>query len=106
MISALKKAVATGVVLASTMSAAVAEEVMKPFVLAYSTGGDMEQVATDVKGKLAAAGFEVAGSYSPYDNALILAITNEDLKKAAASAEFGGYAAGQRVTLRYGDFVR
>ncbi len=107
MISALKKTVATGILLAATMSAAVADEVLKPFVLAYKTGGDMEQVAADVKGKLASAGFEIAGSYSPYDNALILAITNDDLKKAAASTEFGGYAAGQRVTLtKVGDEIQ
>lgn len=99
MISALKKVAVTGVLLASTMSTAIAEEVLKPFVLAYTTGGEIEQVANEVKGKLASAGFEVAGSYSPYDSALILAITSDDLKKAAASAEFGGYAAGQRVTL-------
>ncbi len=99
MISALKKTLATGILLASTLSTAIAEDVLKPFVLAYKTGGDIEQVASDVKGKLAAAGFEIAGSYSPYNDALILAITNDDLKKAAASTEFGGYAAGQRVTL-------
>ena len=99
MISALKKSLVSGVLMAVASSGAFAEEMLKPFVLAYSTGGEMEQVAADVKSKLTGAGFEIAGSYSPYDNALILAITNDDLKQAAASAEYGGYAAGQRVTL-------
>ena len=99
MISALKKTVATGILLAGSMGVAMAADTLKPFVLAYTTAGDIEQVAGDVKEKLGSAGFEIAGSYSPYDGALILAITNDTLKQAAASSEFGGYAAGQRVTL-------
>lgn len=99
MISVVKKIVASGLLLACFLSSAVADEIMKPFVLAYTINGDMEQVANDVKGKLTAAGFEIVGSYSPYENALVIAVTNDDLKKAAASSEYGGYAAGQRVTL-------
>ena len=38
---------------------------------------------------------------------MVIAITNDDLKKAAASSEFGGYAAGQRVTLtQVGDEIQ
>ncbi|MCW8874593.1 MAG: hypothetical protein OQK27_02475 [Gammaproteobacteria bacterium] len=99
MISALKKSIATGILLAGSVGVAMAADALKPFVLAYTTGGDIEQVAGDVKEKLGTAGFEIAGSYSPYEGALILAITNDTLKQAAASSEFGGYAAGQRVTL-------
>ncbi len=99
MISALKKAVASGVLLACSVNVSFANEPLKPFVLAYKTDGQIEQVAADVKDKLTGAGFEIAGSYSPYDNAMVIAITNDDLKKAASSSEFGGYAAGQRVTL-------
>jgi hypothetical protein len=99
MISVVKKIVASGLLLACSLGVVHAEELLKPFVLAYKTSGDIEQVANEVKGKLTAAGFEIVGSYSPYENALVIAVTNDDLKKAAASSEYGGYAAGQRVTL-------
>lgn len=72
---------------------------MKPFVLAYRTGGDLDQAAAEVKAKLTSAGFESAGSYAPYENALVLVVTSPELKAAAAKAKFSGYAAGQRVTL-------
>ena len=78
---------------------AFAEDILKPFVLGYKTSGDLQAVADEVKGKVEGAGFEVVGSYSPYDGAVILAITNDDLKKSAASSDFGGYAAGQRVSI-------
>jgi len=79
----------------------------KPFVLATRGPGDVEKVVEEVKAKLAAAGFEVAGSYSPYEGAVILAVTSEDLKAAASKQEFGGYAAAQRVTVtKVGDEIQ
>ena len=95
----VKKLFISGALLALSFGNAFAEEVIKPFVLGYTTSGDMAAVTTEVKGKVESAGFEIAGTYSPYDGAVVIAITNDDLKKAAASSEFGGYAAGQRVTL-------
>jgi hypothetical protein len=95
----VKQLFISGALLALSFGNAFAEEVMKPFVLGYTTSGDMAAVTTEVKGKVESAGFEIAGTYSPYDGAVVIAITNDDLKKAAASSEFGGYAAGQRVSL-------
>jgi hypothetical protein len=89
----------SGALLALSFGNALAEEVLKPFVLGYKASGDAQSVADEVKGKVEGAGFEVVGSYSPYEDAIILAITNDDLKKTAASSEFGGYAAGQRVSI-------
>lgn len=84
-----------------------AAELLKPFVLASTGTGDVATVAEDVKTKLAAAGFELAGDYSPYDTAHILIVTSEALKTAAAKSDFGGYAAGQRVSItRVGDEVQ
>ncbi len=103
--SALKVSLAGAVFAAST--SAFAADALKPFNLAYTASGDMATVADEVKSKITAAGFEVAGSYAPYDGAMIIAITNDGLKKAAASSEFGGYAAGQRVTLtQVGDEIQ
>ena len=107
MLKVVKQLFLSGVLVALTFGNAFAEEVLKPFVLGYKTSGDIQAVADEVKGKVEGAGFEVVGSYSPYDGAIVMAITNDELKKAAASTEFGGYAAGQRVTVtQVGDEVQ
>ena len=103
----VKQLFISGALLALTLGNAFAEDVLKPFVLAYKTSGDMQTVADEVKGKVEAAGFEVVGTYSPYDGAIVIAITNDGLKKAAASSDFGGYEAGQRVTVtKVGDEIQ
>lgn len=84
-----------------------AADLLKPFVLASIGAGEIAATVTDVKAKLATAGFELAGEYSPYDNATILIVTSDALKTAAAKSEFGGYAAGQRVSVtKVGDEVQ
>jgi len=107
MLKVVKQLALSGALVALTFGNAFAEEILKPFVLAYKTSGDIQAVADQVKGKVEAAGFEIAGSYSPYDGAIVIAVTNDDLKKAAASTEFGGYEAGQRVTVtQVGDEIQ
>jgi hypothetical protein len=76
-----------------------AEEMLKPFILASVGKGDVNTTVTDVKTKLTAAGFEIAGEYSPYQDAHIVIVTSDALKQAAAKSEFGGYGAGQRVSV-------
>ena len=84
---------------------AQAGDLLKPYVLAYTTTGDVAKVTDDVKAKLTAAGFEIVGTYSPFDGANILVVTNDALKKAAASTDNGGYLAPMRVTItkQYGN---
>ncbi len=72
---------------------------MKPFVLASAAAGDMKAVVAEVTEKLKGAGFEIAGSYSPYPTATIIAVTNDALRAAVAKSEFGGYGAAQRVSV-------
>ncbi len=95
----LVKSLFAGLVMCLAMGLAHAADALLPFSLAYKTTGDVAKVVDEVKQKLTAAGFEVAGSYSPYETASILAITNDELKQAAAKTEFGGYGAAQRVTV-------
>jgi hypothetical protein len=103
----VKQLFVAGTMLAISVGNAFADEVLKPFVLAYKTSGDIQAVANEVKGKVEGAGFEVVGTYSPYDGAIIIAITNDGLKKSAASSEFGGYQAGQRVSVtKVGDEIQ
>ncbi len=97
MLNTMKKVALSGLILCATTATALAAE--KPFVLAYKSSSGMDATAAEVKSKIAGAGFEIAGSYTPYAGAMVIAITNDNLKKAAASSEFGGYAAAQRVTL-------
>ncbi len=89
--------------LAATMvmaaSLASAEERLKPFTLASKGAGDVAAIAADVKQRLGAAGFEVAGEYSPYANAHVIVVTSDSLKEIAARSEQGGYGAGQRVAI-------
>ncbi len=87
--------------------AAAAEPTLKPFVLASRGPGEPAKLADEARGKLEAAGFEVAGRYAPYDGAVVLAVTSAELRGAAASQRFGGYAAAQRVTVtKVGDEVQ
>ena len=76
-----------------------AAELLKPFTLASTGSGDVASIVTDVKAKLGGAGFEVVGEYTPYTDATIIIITSDALKAASAKSKFGGYAAGQRVSV-------
>ena len=88
-----------GITLLVVAAGVQAEDKLKPFILAYKSKGDMAAVVAEVKQKLAAGGFEVVGSYSPYPTATVIAFTNEALKQNAAKSEFGGYGAAQRASV-------
>jgi hypothetical protein len=79
--------------------AGAADVTMKPFVLAQRASGDPAAVVADVKAKLGQAGFKVVGSYAPYADATVIAITNDELLSAAAKNRFGAYGAVQRVSV-------
>jgi len=82
------------------MAAMAQAEGLKPFVLgAAPQQADLEQAAAAVKTSLQAQGFEVAGSYAPYPNAVVIVVTSEALKANAAKSDFGGYGAGMRVAV-------
>jgi hypothetical protein len=106
MMTVLRKAILIGVFCVLSAGSAMAAEYLQPFVLAYKTTGDVSKVATDVKGKLTGAGFEIVGEYSPYADADIIVVTNDALKAAAAKSDRGGYGAAQRVAVtKNGDDV-
>ncbi|HEY0665670.1 MAG TPA: hypothetical protein VGD24_06370 [Gallionella sp.] len=74
-------------------------EKLKPFVLASKSAGTVAEKTEQVRTALVAGGFTVVGSYSPYDDAVILVVTNDELKKNAAESEHGGFGAIQRVSI-------
>lgn len=100
------KFVMAGMLFAASGASAQAADLLKPYVLAYTTtAGTVASVTDEVKAKLTGAGFQVVGSYAPFDGANILVITNDALLKAAASSGRGGYLAPERVTItkQYGN---
>ena len=81
-------------------SAVMAQEaVLKPFVLASKGTGEVAAKAEEVKSALAKNGFTIAGSYSPYPNAVVIAVTNDEMRTTAAKSEHGGFGAAQRVSV-------
>ena len=53
----VKQLFISGALLALSFGNAFAEEAMKPFVLGYTTSGDMQAITSEVKGKVESAGF-------------------------------------------------
>ena len=87
---------------ASLLYAAVgvaADAKIKTYILAEKKAGDVAAIAAETKTKLTNAGFEVVGTYSPYDTATIIIVTNAELKANAKNSEMGAYGAAQRVTV-------
>jgi hypothetical protein len=72
---------------------------LKPFVLAAKGPGDVAQKVEATKAALTTAGFTVAGSYSPYPDATVIAVTNDELRSNAAKSEHGGFGAAVRVSV-------
>jgi len=96
----IKKALLAFAILAFAVAAQAASEKYKPFVLADVVNGtDIATLQKSVEKKLTDGGFEIAGSYSPYKGAVVIAVTNDELKQNAARSDFGGYGAAQRVAL-------
>jgi hypothetical protein len=76
-----------------------AEELLKPYVLASTDSGTIEKKAAEVKTALAQNGFQVVGEYSPYKGALVIVVTNDELRRTAAKSDFGAYGAVVRISL-------
>jgi hypothetical protein len=74
-------------------------ERLKPFVLASKGEGTVAEKAEQAKSALSAAGFSVVGDYSPYPDAEILIVTDDELKQNAAASEHGGFGAVQRIAI-------
>ena len=75
------------------------DTLLKPFVLASKGPGEMAQKVDAVKAALTQAGFTVAGSYSPYADATVIGVTDDELRNTAAKSELGGFGAAMRVAV-------
>lgn len=76
-----------------------AEDRVQPFVLAFNGAGESSALLDQTKEKLINAGFEIIGSYSPYDDAQIIVFTSDSLKQFATKSERGGYGAILRASI-------
>ena len=100
-------AVTAAAVMSMASMVANAAGEMKPFILGSTGSGAVADKVDGVKKSLTDNGFEVVGEYSPFATAHIIIVTNDALKKVAASHERGGYAAGQRVAItKVGDQIQ
>ena len=82
------------------LGAAVADDtLLKPFILGSRGPGAVAEKAAEVKTALAAQGFTIAGEYSPYPDAAVVVVTNDELKSNAAKSEHGGFGAAIRVSI-------
>jgi len=89
----------SALLLFSTGNVVAEDEKLKPFILGFKGAGTVVEKAEQAKVDLAARGFTVVGNYSPYEDATILVVTNDELKKNAADSEHGGFGAIQRVSI-------
>lgn len=80
-------------------SAMADDELLKPFVLASKGPGTVAAKSDAAKAALTANGFTIVGTYSPYPAAMIIIVTNDEMKKNAAESEHGGFGAAQRVAV-------
>jgi len=71
----------------------------KPFIVASQSAGTLQERTDATLSALEAAGFEIAGQYSPIDGTNIIVVTNDELKAIAAKSARGGYAAGERISV-------
>ncbi len=78
---------------------ALADTNYQPFILASINETGLEEQATSTTDALIAAGFTVAGQYSPLENTIVMVVTSPDLQEIAAQSDKGGYGAGQRVSI-------
>lgn len=78
---------------------AFAEVPLRPYVLIDQEPGTLPYSAAATVKALEESDFEVVGQYTPYEGAVVLAVTHPALLDAAAKTEFGGYAAVLRIGL-------
>lgn len=80
-------------------ASALADTSYQPFILASVNETGLQEQAESTADALTAAGFTVAGEYSPLDNTIVMVVTSPELQEIAAQSDKGGYGAGQRVSV-------
>lgn len=92
-----KRVLTAGLLLCFSLGAGAAS--LKPFSLAGIAEIEMSRVVDDVENRLKRGGFEILGTYQPYEGAHIFAVTSEALKQAATQSDYGGFGAVIKVSV-------
>jgi hypothetical protein len=87
------------ILLFTATAMAASDDRHRPFVLAQTTDGSLDDARASVTSALQGAGFQIAGEYAPYAGSHVLVITDDALRQHAAQSDFGGYGAALRVGL-------
>jgi hypothetical protein len=87
-----------GVITLVSAGNALAERI-QPFILGSSQAGEFAGTVAATKDKISGAGFEIVGTYAPYNGAEIIIFTSDELKAAARKSERGGYGAAMRASV-------
>jgi len=98
MLKVTKSLAIAGLITLVSAGNALAERV-QPFILGSSGSGDMAGAVASTKDKITGAGFEVVGTYAPYDGAEIIIFTSDEMQAAARKSERGGYGAAMRASV-------
>jgi hypothetical protein len=88
-----------GALLLSAVAVQAEDAWLKPYSMVSNAPGDVKTKAAEVSKALIAGGFEIVGSYSPYDSAVVMGATSNALKAIAAKSKFGGYGSVVRVSV-------
>lgn len=89
------------------VSAGVAAEKLRPFVLASVEAGPLSTVVERVRDKLKQGGFQIVGAYAPYRSAYVLAVTTPELMQIAVDDPNAAWLAAVRVAAtRVGDRIQ
>ncbi|OOZ37222.1 hypothetical protein [Solemya velesiana gill symbiont] len=85
-----------------------AEGQFHPYVLSSHVKGDFVKTIIEVKEALNGAGFQLAGEYSPYDDAHVIVVTDELLTDVASAGDIGSlFAQAIRVSVtRVGEAIQ
>jgi hypothetical protein len=86
-------------VLTLGISAVQAAVALKPYILVSNQVGDLQAVIKDTKISLQKGKFQVVGEYSPYEDAHVIVVTNNTLKRNATRSDLGGFGAVVRVSV-------
>lgn len=89
-----------GLLVLSCLSLSVlAEERLKPFVLASKSPGDFDTIARDAESAITAAGYEVIGTYEPYTGAKVIVFTADTLQQTASKTALGAFGSVLRASV-------
>lgn len=82
-----------------TLNPLVAAPQLRPYILSSNMQGDMVKTVIELKGALAAGGFQLLGEYSPGVDRHVIVVTSDYLMRLAAEEVNALFAVPQRIAV-------